>query len=324
MRSASVGHRIRSEWLCSARLRADAGVSQNEREVMTNALTVEVLHDDGSVETIDIDEYVRGVLPYEMATGWPTETLKAQAVAAKSYALSSGRVYTDTRSQVYGPLRYPDTDAAVEAVRGVYLAHQGQTIMAFYFAHCNGRTRSPSEAGWSPFADRPFLQGVPCGCGRGSYYGHGIGMCQRGAQAMAQQNATFDQILRHYYQGIELLGLDEASAGPIAPPANAVTYVVQPGDTLGTIASRFATTWQVLHRANADVVADPNVLEPGWELLVPRPPEEEGERGLYVVQPGDTLGALARQWGCSVDDIVELNSIPNPDLVRVGQRLRRP
>ncbi len=301
---------------------------------MANALTVQVIHDNGSVEVMDIDEYAKGVLPYEMSTGWPTEALKAQAVAAKSYALAAGRVFTDTRSQVYGPLRHADTSAAVDAVSGVYLAHQGQIIMPFFFGHCNGRTRSPSEAGWNAASDRPYLRGVSCSCGRHAYFGHGIGMCQRGAQAMAQQGDTFDKVLRHYYQGIELLGLDKPLDRPVAapppgppppvPPANAITYVVQSGDTLGGIAAKFGTTWQVLHRANAHIIADPNIIEIGWELEIPRPPEEEGEAGFYVVQPGDTLFVLAQQWGCSVDDIVKLNSISDPDLIRVGQRLRKP
>ena len=291
---------------------------------MANARTVVVDHADGSVDVMDIDEYAKGVLPYEMSTGWPTEALKAQAVAAKSYALAAGRVYTDTRSQVYGPLRYPDTNAAVDAVRGVYLAHEGRIVMPFFFAHCNGRTRSPSEAGWSPVADRPYLRGVPCECGRSSYYGHGIGMCQRGTQAMAEGGATFDEILRHYYQGIELPGLEQVPPRPPNAPANAVTYVVQPGDTLGAIAARFGTTWQALHAANADLVSDPDRIERGWELVIPRAAQEEGGGELYVVQPGDTLGVLAQTWGCALAYIVQLNSIADPDLIRVGQRLRKP
>ena len=67
---------------------------------MANQRTVVVDHGGGRVEVMDIDEYAKGVLPYEMSSGWPVETLKAQAVAAKSYALAAGRVYTDTRSQV--------------------------------------------------------------------------------------------------------------------------------------------------------------------------------------------------------------------------------
>jgi LysM repeat protein len=290
---------------------------------MANGRTVAVEHGDGPVQMIDIDEYVRGVLPYEMATGWPMEALKAQAVAAKSYALAAGRVYTDTRSQVYGPLRHPDTDRAAQEVRGVYLGYQGRIVMSFYFAHCEGHTRRPSEAGWSRAANRPYLRAVECICGRGRYYGHGIGMCQRGAQAMALQGATFDQILRHYYQGIQLLGLDEPPPKATKPPANAVTYTVRPGDRLSTIAPRLGITWEALHAANSDLIANPDVIEPGWELVIPRQADEEGDATVYVVQPGDTLGALAQRWGCSVAQLVELNSIASADVIRVGQRLRR-
>jgi LysM repeat protein len=291
---------------------------------LTNARTVLVEHSDGSVERMNIDKYAKGVLPYEMATGWPMEALKAQAVAAKSYALSAGRVYTDTRSQVYGPLRYRDTNAAVKAVQGVYLTHQGHIIMPFYFAHCQGHTRSPSQAGWNSAANRPYLRGVRCECGRGSYYGHGIGMCQRGAQAMAQRGVTFDKILKHYYRGIQLLGLDGPQAKPAAPPVSAATYVVQPGDTLGAIGAKLGVSWQAIHRANANLISNPNLIEPGWKLVIPGPPKEEGDSRIYVVQPGDTLGALAGEWGCSASDIANVNSIPNPDLIRVGQRLRKP
>lgn len=291
---------------------------------MANTRTVLVEHSDGSVERMNIDKYAKGVLPYEMATGWPLEALKAQAVAAKSYALAAGRVYTDTRSQVYGPLRCRDTDAAVKAVRGIYLAHQGQIIMPFYFAHCPGRTRSPYEAGWNRVANRPYLRGVPCECGRRSYYGHGIGMCQRGAQAMAQRGIAYDKILKHYYRGVQLLRLDEPRDGLPTTPANARTHTVKRGDTLAAIGAKFGVRWQAIHQANANLISNPNLIEPGWKLVIPGPPKEEGDSGLYVVQPGDTLGALAGEWGCSVNAIANLNSIPNPDLIRVGQRLRKP
>jgi LysM repeat protein len=273
---------------------------------------------------MDVDEYVKGVLPYEMSTGWPAEALKAQAVASKSYALACRQVRTDTRSQVYGPLRYPDTDAAAQAVRDIYLGFGSEIIAAFFFGHCNGRTRSPSEAGWNPIADRPYLRAVPCICGRTSYYGHGIGMCQRGAEAMALQGATYDQILRRYYTGAQILGLD---AGPPAlqrPPANAETYTVQPGDTLSGIGAALGIPWPAIHAANAGLIVDPALIQVGWVLVIPRSAEEEGEAGLYVVQPGDTLGALAQAWGSSASDIALVNSIADPNFIRVGQRLRKP
>jgi len=286
--------------------------------------TVTVHLDTGLDAVMDIDEYARGVLPYEMASGWPIEALKAQAVAAKSYAIAAGTVFSDTRSQVYGPLRHSDTDAAVEAVRGVYLANLGQIVMPFYFGHCNGRTRSPSEAGWSSVADRPYLTGVDCACGNTSYFGHGIGMCQRGAQAMALLGATFDQILRHYYNGIQLLGFRDSGDGQTPPPANATFYVVVEGDSLLALAGRFGLEWPALYTANRQTIADPNILPVGCRLIIPRAAEEDGQSDIYVVQPGDTLFAISRRWGCSVADIAAANSLGSETLIRVGQRLIKP
>ena len=286
--------------------------------------TVRVHLETGVDVVMDVDDYAKGVLPYEMGTGWPLEALKAQAVAAKSYAIAAGAVHADTRSQVYGDLRFPDTDGAVEQVRGIYLAYRGEIVMPFYSGHCNGRTRSPSEAGWNPVADRPYLQGVVCPCGHTSYYGHGIGMCQRGAQVMAEHGQTFDEILRYYYQGTELLGLDQVPPALPAMPASALTYVVQAGDSLASIAAKFGLEWPVLFAANQGLIAEPGIVQPGWRLVVPRAPAEEGQADLYVVQPGDTLYGLARKWGASVAAIMAANNLGNETLVRVGQRLRRP
>jgi LysM repeat protein len=301
-------------------LGALGGTPRPPEPVTPSGRTVIVKMETGNDVVMDIDEYAKGVLPYEMATGWPVEALKAQAVAAKSYALAAGSVFTDTRSQVYGPLRHADTNAAVDAVKGVYLAHGGQVIMPFYFGHCNGRTRSPSEAGWNPVADRPYLKGADCECGRNTYFGHGIGMCQRGAQAMALRGAKFDEILRHYYQGIELQGFDGSESQ--VTPANATIYTVKEGDSLLALGSTFGVEWPVIFQANRNLITDPNVLKAGWQLVIPRPAEEEPQ--VYVVQAGDTLFSIARRWNTTVDAIVAANSLPDENVIRVGQRLVRP
>jgi len=46
--------------------------------------------------------------------------------------------------------------------------------------------------------------------------------------------------------------------------------------------------------------------------------------GRYTVQPGDTLGIIARTFNVSVADLVELNDIPNPDTISVGLELQIP
>jgi len=277
-------------------------------------------------QAMDVEEYVKGVVPYEMSTGWPAEALKAQALAAKSYAIAEGSVEVTDRSQVYGPNRFADTTAAVEAVRGIYLAYERKIVTPFFFGHCSGRTRTPSQAGWAASSDRTFLQPVACECGFKGYFGHGIGMCQEGAKAMANRGATYDQILRHYYTGIEFV--DEnlqpvTSLAAVQEPM--LTYVVQAGDTLLTIAAKFGVEWGAIFQANSTLIKDPNTLEAGLSLRVPASVAPQTSVGdTYEVVSGDTLSKLAQRWGCTVAAIVALNGIADPDRIEVGQRLKRP
>ena len=61
-----------------------------------------------AINALPVDEYVKGVIPLESPASWPIEALKAQAVAARTYALTTSKAgagfehYPDTRSQVYG------------------------------------------------------------------------------------------------------------------------------------------------------------------------------------------------------------------------------
>lgn len=112
---------------------------------------------------------------------------------------------------------------------------------------------------------------------------------------------------------------------------DAVTYIVRSGDTLSAIAVDHNVTLDELVAANAGRISDPNLIQPGWELVIPgalATAPEAPPAGLevveYVVRDGDTLGALAAHWGSSVAEVAELNGIVNPSLIYVGQRLRRP
>src|SRR6185436_16827080 len=75
------------------------------------------------IDTVGLESYLKGVVPAEMPSTWPAEALKAQAVAARSFALANlatGRpfdLYGDTRSQVFGGVKVENdaTSAAVDA-----------------------------------------------------------------------------------------------------------------------------------------------------------------------------------------------------------------
>jgi hypothetical protein len=164
---------------------------------------------DGHVEEMPLDEYLKGVVPTEMGLAKPLEALKAQAIAARSYAVTTRRHATDgfdlcstAHCQVYKPKnRYADSDQAVDETSGWIVTYKGRIVATHFFAHCDGRTRSSEEVWSSPVA---YYRSVPCICGYDKLYGHGVGMCQRGAAAMAEQGATVEQILAHYYTGVEI------------------------------------------------------------------------------------------------------------------------
>jgi stage II sporulation protein D len=117
------------------------------------------------INKVGVDDYTRGVVPNEMPPSWPQNALRAQAVAARSFALSAHAghgfdVYDDTRSQVYGGKgsETQSTDTAVRKTSGRILRYHKQTVMALFFSTSGGRTESNQFAfGSSPIA---YLQSV--------------------------------------------------------------------------------------------------------------------------------------------------------------------
>lgn len=173
--------------------------------------TIRVLRPDGVVDDMPLDEYLKGVVPAEMGLQKPLEALKAQAVAARTFAVVTRRhsqegydVCCTVHCQVFKPdKRYAGADRAVDETSGWIVTYGGRPAGTSFFAHCDGRTRNSEEV-WTGATG--YLRSVPCVCGYTTLYGHGVGMCQRGAAAMAgQHNATFRDILAHYYTGTELV-----------------------------------------------------------------------------------------------------------------------
>lgn len=103
------------------------------------------------------------------------------------------------------------------------------------------------------------------------------------------------------------------------------TYVVRPGDTLQRIATLYNTSVSLIVQRNN--IADPNRIEPGQVLLIPRggaivapPPATQ----IHTVRRGDTLRVIAARYNTTVAAIASLNNIANPDRIEVGQVLRIP
>lgn len=121
------------------------------------------------VNAADLEEYLYGVIRNEVSTWWPMEALKAQAIAARTYAMNqiseSKRKYydvaADVSSQVYGGIFSEKwrTNRAVDETRGKVLTYNGAIFPAFFHATCGGSTFDASYL-WN--IDLPPLKGVKC------------------------------------------------------------------------------------------------------------------------------------------------------------------
>jgi stage II sporulation protein D len=124
----------------------------------------------GAVQTVNalgLDDYVRGVIAEEMPSSWAAQALDAQAVAARTYAVTTSvggngyDLYPDTRSQMYGGVgaETAATDAAVRATRGQVVTYQGRPVVTYFFASSGGHTESVQDA-WPGSSPEPWLVGV--------------------------------------------------------------------------------------------------------------------------------------------------------------------
>lgn len=102
-------------------------------------------------------------------------------------------------------------------------------------------------------------------------------------------------------------------------------YVIQPGDTLTSIAARFGVTVEDIIRVNP-ILTDPNAIYPGQIIHIPLAGQVPVARAaLYIVQPGETLTAIALRYSIPVSALLQFNpQITNPNLIYPGQIITIP
>jgi stage II sporulation protein D len=119
------------------------------------------------INVLDVEAYLYGVIPKEMSPQWPLEALKAQAIAARTYALYQKEknkdrdydVIATTASQVYGGAGAESaiSNQAVDETRGMVLLYDGQLALTYFHANSGGMTEEAKRV-WS--ADVPYLKTV--------------------------------------------------------------------------------------------------------------------------------------------------------------------
>ena len=124
-----------------------------------------------AVNIVNIESYLYGVVPSEMTSSWPSEALKAQAVCARSYAISKTSYGTDsniitayqlsdtTSSQVYKGYKVETTatNAAVNATKNLVVLYENKVIPAYYYSTSGGKTADVRNV-WG--IKQPFLKSV--------------------------------------------------------------------------------------------------------------------------------------------------------------------
>lgn len=188
--------------------------------------TLRLLQADGTVAQLPLDDYVYGVVGGEMPAGWPIDALKAQAVAARTYALHQAQAgkhaaqgadvcFDSTCCQAYQTPEFlrdkwgPDSAfyeqklrSAVSDTQGQVVTYGGALISAVYHASSAGSTNAAADV-WGRAV--PYLVSVESP-GEESK-GHGVGMSQWGARYLAEDGLDYRSILEHYYPGAQLTAL---------------------------------------------------------------------------------------------------------------------
>ena len=173
------------------------------------------------INQLPMEKYVKSIA--EVGDSSPSEFLKAQTIAARTYALFRYLTpkYTNTpdsqpfftvratqADQVYRGYqreqRAPNALQAAEQTKGIVATYQNDPILAYYFAQSDGQTRYSHEVNMTK---KPvdYLQAKNDPPGQGmSLRGHGVGMPQISGITAVNQGANYSQVLKYYYTGIDL------------------------------------------------------------------------------------------------------------------------
>lgn len=123
------------------------------------------------INELGLDDYLYGILPREVCSNWHIESLKAQAVVSRTFALKNlnrhdseqFNLCNQVHCQVYGGLddEKNETNLAVDKTHNEVLTYEEQLANTVFFANCGGRTEEPLNA-WETDFSPPYLKSIRC------------------------------------------------------------------------------------------------------------------------------------------------------------------
>lgn len=176
------------------------------------------------INELDLEDYLKGVLPFEGNPQWPLESLKTQAVASRTFALTrmierrgeEYDVHAGVFSQVYAGKQIENerTNEAVDATRGEVLLYKNKLFPAYFHSTCGGATTA-ADLVW-PVKSHPALSGVECRfCGRSPHYKW---------EAKVTRAEIKEKLAKHGMPVQEVLGI---KTGKIDRTGRAHVYIIQ-------------------------------------------------------------------------------------------------
>ncbi len=207
--------------VASAIVKGEESVKEPVENTERTHMVAVYISDAGKTVNISLEDYVIGVVAAEMPASYHIEALKAQAVAARTYALkyllSNSSICDTEYCQVYidetdmrikwgedYALYHSKIRQAVRETKNEVLFYEDELIEALYFASSAGYTVNSEDSEYN-YDAKEYLRGVDVPWDVGNVLdGHGVGMSQKASGKMAEENYKYVEILKYFYTGVEL------------------------------------------------------------------------------------------------------------------------
>lgn len=283
---------------------------------------------EGRVDVLELETYLRGVLPHEWMASWEPAALEAGAIAARTYAsfwVAAGGRYgcadldDTTWTQVYKDKHDPRADAAIRRTAGAVAVRDDSLVYAEYSAENGHLTKFGVE---------------DAVCRGRRVEGHGRGMCQWGTQRWALQGREAAWMVAHYYPGAEVWWADAdlvdgvhltvTSGEPFTLSLTATHPGTEPWPagflSVGTEPSAFAAPdWPAVDRP----AEHPRPVEPGetvtlsWTMLAPPVDAPTGYAEFFWLNgPSPDQPGTAGSWHITVEPALEEEDLPEEQVRR--------
>ena len=267
------------------------------------------------INILGIENYLSSVVGSEMQAKWPFEALKAQAIASRTYALKQKRnllydVDSTQKNQVYNGLESSTvkTASAVRSTRSLVMVHKNKLINALFHSSSGGMTEN-SEDVWND--KYPYLSSVK------DFDQNNPELAWQKSFSTKELETLFPKI-----GGINrIVILNITDTGRVKNVKLFGDYASNEISGVNLRKRLSLKSTLVRFKFIEDKKANQNN---NAHLSLHNIDTSEDKRLIHIVKPGDSLIDIAHRYNVSVSEIIAINSIKDPSLININQKLLLP